>query len=136
MAIKLGGLKAKTKAVAVDLFLPNGDELLDEDGKTQAQAFVFGQASTQYRDFEKAKGEKLLERMSKGKKNNITSFDSLRKDSLALVVACTEKITVIETDEGDALDNPVTIEAVLSDPQFGWLLDQVSAAINDQSNFI
>lgn len=135
MALKITGLKAKTGAVAVDLFYPNGDPVLDEDGKTQAQAFVYGTASKQYRDFEKAKGEKLFASFAKGKAKINQSYDAALKDGLAKVVACTEKITVLVTEEGEELDTPLTIEAVLSDPSMDWLFDQVAAAINDQSNF-
>jgi len=77
----------------------------------------------------------LLEQFQKGKNRKLATADSVERDNLAMVVACTEKITVLETDEGDSLNTPASIEAVLSDPRYGWLLDQISTAINDQSNF-
>jgi len=55
MAIKLGNLQLKTGSVGVDLEYANGEPIFDTDGKTQAKAFVFGRASKQFRDYDKAK---------------------------------------------------------------------------------
>lgn len=137
MAIKLSGLKAKTTAVAIDVIHPlTEDVLYDEDGKTKVQAFLVGSASAEYRDFEKKKAQKQLDRLADGKRaKNILTVDSLYKDSLDKAVICTKKITVLTTDEGKPLDNPDSIREVLADVQNEWLLNFLLLEIDKNSNF-
>lgn len=139
MAFKLSSLKAKTSATPVVLTNPKtGEPILDEKDQEVA-AYVFGKASKKYRDFNDGRLKSALDKSKKAGKiaaQNELTVDKIRTETIDFAVAMTSHIANMEGEDGGALDNPEAIRAVYEDPEFYWVLEQVNAAIENDSNFI
>ena len=135
MSFKISNFKANSQAVAVNLRHPEtGEDLINDEG-TPVQAFVYGKASKKHRDLTDARLQKaIVAGKDKNKAPEIT-VDKIRKEGLEWAVGLTSKITGIVDDDGNEIDTPETITAVLSNPDYYWVLDQINAAIENDSNF-
>jgi len=140
MAFKLSSLKAKTAATPVVLTNPKtGEPIVDEDSGKEVAVYVYGKASKQYRDFNDSRLKSALEKSKKAGKiaaQNELTVEKIRKETIDFAVAMTSHIANMESEDGKAVDSPETIRAVYEDPEFYWVLDQVNAAIENDSNFI
>jgi len=141
MAIKLSNIvKAKTTAVPVEIKHPlTGEVLMDEASGEKVIAWVYGRASKQYQDFQDKNLQEVLTKRKSGR--NIDpikdmTVSKVRESELDFPVAMTEKITGLETDDGEKFDNPDMIRALYEDQQAYYILEQVQAALNDDANFM
>lgn len=124
-------LKATTE---LQLRHPVTDEPLwadDEQTKPVAIA-LYGPSSKQYRNAITAMQNRQLHRGNKKKVN----AETLREESVKLLVACSDSGVNLTAPGGAPLDNEEAFEALYSDPKFSWVKDQVDAALGDPSNFL
>lgn len=136
MSFKISALKAKTNSVPVAVKHPvTGEDLVDDQGKV-VYVYLYGKASKQYRDFNDARLKKALEQQKIAKK--ITppdlTVDKIRKDAIEFSVACSDHIDMVD-DNDQEINTAEAFTKLYSDPDFYWLLDQVNAAIENDSNF-
>lgn len=131
MAFNLNTLKTKD-TTAVHLRNPATDELLfDDEAKTKpVQVHIYGPGSSAYRN---ATLEMQNRQLKRGKKQ--ISAEVLREESIDLLVACTASFENLAVDNVEVATKE-QIKAVYSDPQLGWLKDQVDSALGDIANFL
>lgn len=137
MSINIKSLKAKTSSIAIDLKHPLTGEVLKDENGNVAQAFVFGKASKQYREATDARLNEAIENnenKDKDSKPKLTAL-KIRENSIEFAALCTDKITVLTTEDGKALDTLETLVETFEDKGMYWLLDQVTAAIEADKNF-
>ena len=121
--------KAKTSAVAVSIKHPETGEDLVINGK-EVKVHVYGKASKVQRDFQDAKIKAYASNKSKNK--NDLNMDKIRKDAIEYAVACTEKIENLASED---ITSKEDLEEIYSNVEYYWFLDQVTAAIESDTNF-
>lgn len=115
----------------IQLRHPASDELLfDENGKA-VEVVMYGTSSKQYRQAITDMQNRSLKR---GKKQQ--SAEVMRQEGIDLLVACSHEIVNLEMEDGSPINSPTTFKALYSDDSFGWIKDQVDAALGDISNFL
>lgn len=142
MAIKLSKLsKAKTSAIAVEIKDPHTGEVIQDDTGNKVIAWVYGKASKEHREFE---DKNLQEALTKRKsaRNGVDPFakdltvGKIRDTELDYPVAMTKAIDGLETDDGKPYNTPELIRSLYEDKSLYYILDQVTAALADETNFI
>ena len=111
---------------------PVTEELLysNADKTEVASILLFGTGSKQYRGGVTALQNRALKR---GKK--VATAEQLREEGVELLVACSSEATNF-TYAGKPVNDEASFRALYSDPKFGWLKEQVDAALGDVSNFL
>lgn len=132
MGLNLATLALKSDATFVHLRHPATDELLyaDEAKKEPVGIYVYGTASKQYRNAITAMQNRTL-KLGKNK----TSVERMREEAVELLVAVTEKAANLEYND-EKLESAQDFRDLYSDAAFGWLKDQVDAALGDASAFL
>lgn len=138
MSFKLSSLKAKTEATPVTLTHPQtGDPILTDD-KKEVKVHVFGKASKKHRDFSDSRLKSALEKQKK--QGKITpqelTVEKIRSESIEFAVAMSSHIENMEGEDGKPINSPEAFKTIYENPEYYWLLDQVNAAIENDSNFI
>ena len=138
MSFKLSSLKAKTEATSVVLTHPQtGDNLVNDEGK-EITIHVFGKASKKHRDFSDSRLKSALEKQKKAGKITAQELtvEKIRSESVEFAVAMSSHIENMEGDDGKPINTPEAFKVIYENPEYYWLLDQVNAAIENDSNFI
>ena len=118
--------------VELQLRHPVTDEsLFADEAKTLPVCItLYGTSSKQYRN---AITNLQNRQLNRGKKK--VSAEVMRDEGIEILVACSEKATNMVYN-GAPVTNAATFRALYSDPTFGWLKDQVDAALGDVGNFL
>ncbi len=138
MSFKLSSLKAKTEATPVVLTHPQtGDNLVNDEGK-EITIHVFGKASKKHRDFSDSRLKAALEKQKKNGKiaPQELTVEKIRSESIEFAVAMSSHVEGMEGEDGKAINTPEAFKVIYENPEYYWLLDQVNAAIENDSNFI
>lgn len=111
---------------------PVSDEILysDAEKKKPASISLFGTSSKNYRSAISAMQNRALKR---GKKQ--ATAETMREESVELLTACSERGINFEY-KGKPLMDASAFRELYSDPAFGWLKEQVDAALGDTGNFL
>ena len=110
------------------------DEVANADGsvtKLPVEIVVNGPSSPAYRNAITAMQNRMIKR---GKQKQ--SAEAMREEGIDLLVACSVKANNLVLPDGSPIDNDAAFKKLYSDPQFGWLKDQVDAGLGDVSNFL
>lgn len=128
-------IKSKTDGVEFDLLHPETGEPIVSDGK-KATFVVYGSASDKNKEFEKQMADKYIAQQKFGKKVELKQED-IEKQAIARRVALCGGIKNIPTAEGliDVVASEDLIE-LFKDPEAEWIVKQVAAKQDDDSNFI
>jgi hypothetical protein len=119
--------------VELQLRHPVSDEALfaDEAGKLPVSIVLFGTSSKQYRNAVTAMQNRQIKR---GNKKPV-SAEVMRDEGIALLVSCSSKALNFEYN-GAPVDSDEAFRSLYGDASFGWIKDQVDAALGDASLFI
>jgi hypothetical protein len=101
-----------------------------EDGKIVGIA-LYGTSSKQYRTAITAMQNRQLRRQKQK-----VNAETLREESVKLLVACSAHGINLDGPGGIALDNEDAFNALYSDPKLAWVKEQVDAALGDPANFL
>ena len=138
MSFKLSSLKAKTEATPVNLTHPQTGENLVDDKGNEIKVHVFGKASKKHRDFSDSRLKSALEKQKKSGK--ITpqelTVEKIRSESIEFAVAMSSHIENMVGDDDKPINSPEAFKTIYENPEYYWLLEQVNAAIENDSNFI
>ena len=121
---------AVEQTATVHLRDANDDFMFDDAGEPM-QVILYGPASKQYESAQAKNQNRLIEMMrSKGRVNQ--SAEDKRKENIQLLLECTHSFVNIDYDgkQGDAL-----YKTVYSDPELGFIPEQLGKFIADWSNF-
>jgi hypothetical protein len=113
--------------------------LLYDDLGSPVTISLYGPGSKVYRQAIADMQDRMLKR---GKKQ--PSAAAMREENVQLLVACSfnseNLVRPVKDEDGNEVYKPVRsaadFKAVYDNPAFGWLKDQVSAAMDDVSNFL
>lgn len=123
---------ALSDTTTLQLKHPVSEEILYADkDKTEAVAIVlFGTGSRQYRNAITAMQNRALKR---GKKQ--ATAEQMRDEGIELLVACSEK-AINFSYAGKPVNDEAAFRSLYGDAKFGWLKEQVDAALGDTANFL
>lgn len=97
---------------------------------------LLGQDSSTYRKIMLKRQQAALNRMSKGKKADALNAEKLAEDSIDDLVAMTIGWAGFDDEKGaPILFSAEEVRKVYSDPELGWLIDQVREFVGDRANF-
>lgn len=121
--------KAKKEASPVAIKHPESGEDLLVDG-VPVIVHVYGKASKVHRDYTDAKVKAYS--LNKNKNKNDLNMDKIRKDAVEYAAACTDKITGLSKED---ITSKEDMSKLYATEEYYWFLEQVSAAIENESNF-
>lgn len=109
------------------------DEPLYEDAEQTIPVTVtiYGKSSKQYRGAINAMQNRELRR--RAKKETATA-EQVQAEAVDLLVACSADSS-LELD-GELVNNKDAFKKLYSNPEFGWIRDQVDAALAEDANFL
>lgn len=124
-------LNIRTRAVAetitFDLLDADDAPLIGEDGNA-VQCTVYGPGSRQYQQADQRKRDKLLQKVLKGKQVSSDEQSSAQAEFLA-------DITVSIDLAYDDLQGRTKLRAIYTDPEVGFIPEQVAKKVGDWANF-
>ena len=121
---------AANETARIELTDGIGNPLQDAEGNHPA-IVVYGPGSRQYTAAVAARNNRVMERLRKKGKADLSAEQQLA-DHASFLAACTQSMENIERDglAGDAL-----YRAIYSDSNIGFVAEQVSAQLGDWGNF-
>lgn len=115
------------------------DELLyadDADGNPDKarpmQAVMYGPGSKAFKKAQAAANSRLMDRLKKKGKDTQSAEEKAQEDAVFLT-ACTKSLDNVSYD---ALTGEALCVAVYTDPEIGFIPEQISKHIGDWSNFM
>lgn len=131
-------IKARALADTTVIILKDPDtemELFADDEQTKPLTIeLYGRASKQYKNHMSGIMRKLEANKRKNKQDN-RSYEEMLEDSAELLSALTIKVTNFDY-EGEAIVGKEMFKKLYLDPSLSWIGDQVTAALDDNGNFL
>ena len=123
---------ALSDTTTLELKHPVSEEILygDKEKTLPVSIVLFGTGSKQYRNAITAMQNRALKR---GKKQ--ATAEQMRDEGIELLVACSEK-AINFSYGGKPVGDEAAFRSLYGDAKFGWLKDQVDAALGDTANFL
>ena len=128
---ELASLKLSPSAT-LPLVHPSTREPLFADDKKQKPvvANLYGKASETYQSALHTLMNKKL-----AKKTTKDTAQNLNAEGIDFLVACLKSIDNLALN-GKAVDNPVVVRELLSDPGYGWVKAQIDEFLAEDANFL
>lgn len=132
-------MKIKLLASAATAFLhlksPDGTYLFDDGKKVGID--LYGPGSVQHSQVEERQSARAIKRMQDNdNKISLAPIDERRAEAAADLAALTLGFHHIEHEvDGAALTGTALVTAVYSDPELGWIKEQVAKFVGDWGKF-
>lgn len=96
---------------------------------------LVGTDSADYRKVARALQNRRLEKVARQGKVKMTAEEH-EENQLAMLCVCVKEWKGMEKDKKEYPCTPENVRALLSDPQFAWLREQIDEFVGERTNFI
>ncbi len=131
-------LNIRSKAVAPTLTFQlkdaNEDLLFNEDG-TPCNVTIYGPGSKEYVAASQFKSEKLVAKVLRGREAKLTPQETQQAQVTFLVTVTKDIDVAYINDAGVELTGEEKLRAIYSDPEIGFIAEQVTSKLGDWGNF-
>ncbi|MRW85412.1 hypothetical protein GJ698_15105 [Pseudoduganella sp. FT26W] len=116
---------------AADELLYADDAEGNPDKSRPMRAVLYGPGSKPFKKAQAAASNRMMERLKKKGKDNVSAEEKAQEDA-EFLVSCTKSLENVEFDQltGDALS-----KAVYTTPEIGFIPEQINKHISDWANF-
>lgn len=111
------------------------DELLFNEDMSPCNITIYGPGSKEYVAAAQVKSGKLMEKVLKGKEAKLTPKETSAQQVEFLTAITKDMDLGYVTDDGRALEGEEKYRAIYSDPEIGFIAEQVASKVSDWGNF-
>lgn len=131
MSMDLSQFETGSEGEWLELLHPTTGEILRDDDGKEAKILLVGKDSDEYRKAQRAATQRRLKSRSK---KNVIDAESLEREAVEVLIACTKDWQGIGDKGEDLPCEPSNVRRVYS--TYLWLREQVDEFVEDRGNFM